>query len=296
MIARFAASGFVIWLIVCACLFGAFQSFAQLTLTGAGKTTVGGGGRTCTDGTNAAAFNARTSGQNNAHLDANCVFINWLDTKSLFALADGAWLLATDTAGNAALNLISTSFTLTVNGSPAFTADSGYVGGSTANLDTGFNPTSASSPHYTLTSASLFGWTSVTPSGDAGSMWGYASADTSAYVYPHFSDNKFYWSANGLGTSVSSTGTRFFGFSRTGAGGPADAGYQDTTSSTGGAQTALANSTLVMLNRILNTGPFTQTLQFGWLGQGLNSTQEADLCHGVYVYMNTIAGATGATC
>lgn len=270
-----------------------WQSIQQVAISG-------GGGRTCTDGTNAAAFNARTSGQNNAHLDANCVFINGLDTDGLFTIGDAAYLIATDTSGNAALNIISSSYTLTVNGSPTFTANSGYVGGSASNLDTGFNASTAGG-HFVQNTNSAFIWTLTTLSG--GVDYGAAASDDLAvgvsamYIYPHFSDNTFYWLQQTRTGSVTATG-HFYGFVSVNSGATDLLGYVDTTSTAAaaGAATGLSNASFILLNRQANVNPFTANIAFAWFGGTLNSTQQGNLCHRVYVYMSTIAGASGATC
>jgi hypothetical protein len=79
----------------------------------------------------------------------------------VWAKLDALYILATKDTSNAILNLVSTSYTLTPNGSPTFTVDVGYTGvdsSSTVYLDTNMNPITAGGLH-TATSAHLATWT-----------------------------------------------------------------------------------------------------------------------------------------
>lgn len=266
-----------------------------------------GPARMCTDGANAAAFNARTSGQDVTHLDANCVFINGLDTDAVYASGDIAYLIATDTTGNSALNIFSSSFTFTPTNSPTFTADSGYVGGSTSNIDTNFNP-STNGVNYTQNSASIYIWT-LTNFG-AGTDYGVAvgqhlsNANFTIRIYPHFSDNNYYGSINANlgGSSFSHAAGHFYGIQRAvppdGATGIVK--FIDVDSQAdGNSSTALSNVDIILLNLDAtgaNTAPFTGNLAFMWAGATLGATKEALLCHRVNVYLTTIAGASAGVC
>jgi hypothetical protein len=100
-----------------------------------------GGGGGCSPGTNATNYLARGS-FNGTYTAAFCTLINGLDSDSLFAKFDALLILGNQNTTDAALNLISTSFTPTLNGSPTFTANKGYVGAdasSTIYIDTGMD-------------------------------------------------------------------------------------------------------------------------------------------------------------
>lgn len=75
-------------------------------------------------------------------------------TDGTWALMYGIWMLATNTTTTANLNLVSTNFTLTVNGTETFAANNGYTGdASTGYFDTGLNP--AGGGNYTQNSGAL---------------------------------------------------------------------------------------------------------------------------------------------
>jgi hypothetical protein len=104
----------------------------------------GGGGRTCSDGAHSAAFLARTSGLSNSQKDAYCVLINGLDTDSTFSTIDAFYVFTAPDSTTAGLNLISSSFPITVNGTVTFTTLSDYQGdGSTGWLSTAYIPSTA---------------------------------------------------------------------------------------------------------------------------------------------------------
>lgn len=83
-------------------------------------------------------------------------FIAGLKTDGLWATIDCLYILAAPIEGDALLNWKSSSYTLTKNGSPTFTADRGFAnGGNSANhLRTGFVPSTAGG-NYTQNSATF---------------------------------------------------------------------------------------------------------------------------------------------
>lgn len=82
-----------------------------------------------------------------------------LKTAGVWAKLDALYILAAHDSQAACRNWIANSYNLTPNNSPTFTTDRGYTGnGANATLSTGFIPSSAPSPKYTLNSASLGAW------------------------------------------------------------------------------------------------------------------------------------------
>jgi hypothetical protein len=261
----------------------------------------------CTDGTHAAAFNARTSGQNAAHLDANCNFINGLDTDSLYASADLIYLLATDTAPNARLNITSASFTITEVNSPVFTVDSGYtVGGtSTANLDTGFN-IATNGVAFLQNSASAAIWTLTNFVGgtDYKHAVGTHQATPSTIILPAFSTGPFtyFMRINSTVNQSNSTLGHFYYIERDASNGATgEDGYINTTTfGTGDTSLAPPSVNLILLNSdaggTANSNPFGGNIAFFWAGGTLGVTKQALLCHRVNLYLTTIAGAGAGVC
>ncbi len=138
-------------------------------------------------GAHAAAFLARTSGLDGTHITAYTNLINGLDTDGLFSKLDVLHIYATQDSTTALLNLVSTSYNGTANGSPTFTTDRGYTGvenSSTIYIDTGFNPSTAPSPQFTQNSAHVSAW-SVTSTGfGGGSIIGVAPGNTGTFIDP----------------------------------------------------------------------------------------------------------------
>jgi hypothetical protein len=111
---------------------------------------------------------------------------------------DALYIFATNTtvgsnATLAGLNLCGTSFTITVNGSPALTADQGWAAFAsltTDYLDTGFNPFTATSPNFTINSAHFAIWNNTNITGDA--AMGTGNTTSFNHMYPQFSAGTFY--------------------------------------------------------------------------------------------------------
>lgn len=173
-------------------LFAAWQSFAQLPLTGAGKKPAGGGGRTCTDGTASANFLARVSGASNNLQDYYCEMINGLVADgtidgNLSGAAgcgtnlDGLYIFWTNTTTTANFNLCGTSFGLTQQGTVTFTANSDYQpNGSTGYFKTGFTTGGVT----TQNSASIGAYILTSRTTGANTVWGgRTSSGAVAFTY-----------------------------------------------------------------------------------------------------------------
>lgn len=86
-------------------------------------------------------FLARTSGLNQAHQDAYVALICGLVSDGLWSMLDLLYIFATADQTTALLNLVSTNFTGTANGTVSFTADVGYTGdASSFYISTGYTP------------------------------------------------------------------------------------------------------------------------------------------------------------
>lgn len=121
------------------------------------KATFYGGDAACPT---AATFLARTTGLDATHTDAYTDLICGLVDDGIWNKFDVLYVFATQDSTTALLNLVSASFNGTANGSPTFTADSGFLGvesSSAVYINTGFNPTSGS-PNYTQNSAHISEW------------------------------------------------------------------------------------------------------------------------------------------
>lgn len=126
--------------------------------SGRGARSAGGGS---VPGPEASAFLARTSGLDATHTNAYTDLINGLVTDGIWSKLDALYIYATQDQTTALLNLVSSSYNAAKHGTPTFTADRGFTGtdsSSTIYLDSGFNPSTATSPKYTQNSGHMSAW------------------------------------------------------------------------------------------------------------------------------------------
>lgn len=123
----------------------------------------GGGGHSA----EALAYLARTVGGNEGGNGANiATLIDGLVSDGVWAKLDALYVLAQQNRTDAMLNLVGTSYPLTLVGgfqgadprTMSFVAYAGFSGFANGSLDTGFNVAIAPSPHYTQNNASLGIW------------------------------------------------------------------------------------------------------------------------------------------
>lgn len=160
-----------------------------------GTSAAGGGGGF---GAEANAFLARTSGLDATHTNAYGALIDGLVADSIWSKLDMLHIYATQDSTTALLNLVSTSFNGTANGSPTFTTDRGYTGatGTSVYINPGFQP-SAGGHLYTANSCHASAW-SLTNSNSGTAILGcFDSANgTNTDIYPQYSDNNAYGRIN----------------------------------------------------------------------------------------------------
>ncbi len=159
-----------------------------------------------------ATFLARTSGLDATHVAAYQAMICGMVTDGVWcgSKVDALWILATQDSTTAKLNLCSTSFTLTANGAPNFTADAGYLGidsSTTVYLDTGLNPATAGG-NFVLNSAHLAVWSLTNEQSSAGGSTAIGSYDGSnrLQITPWYSDGNSYLRVNSTGSTIISVG------------------------------------------------------------------------------------------
>ena len=217
---------------------------------------------------------------------------------NLYALADEMWMFTQASSSNALTALMHSANNASVTGSPTFTSNSGYVGASGSNYLTSPFNLSTSTTNYTQTDASMFFWTNTSfGSGtDYGEPVG-TSSDNYAVIYPHYSDNTYYFNPNSATNqgNRSSGGFNFMGwvvFNSSGGN-----SYVNTTfASFTEANSALPNEHLLFLQSNAITNPFIANLGFVSVGGNYSNAQEAALCHAVNVYMTSVAGTASGIC
>lgn len=151
------------------------------------------------------AFIARTSGMDATHQNAYGALICGLVADGLFSRFDVLYIHATQTSTIALLNLVSTNFNGTANGSPTFTTDRGFTGvdaSTTVYIETGFAPTingQCCGGNYGQDTAHISSWSNTNAtSGAAGGVILGASTGPirHAEIYPKYNDGNAYFRIN----------------------------------------------------------------------------------------------------
>jgi hypothetical protein len=274
---------------------------------GLGPFASGGGGRTCTDDTASTNFLTRTGGSapnygaGSAHYaDAICTFIKALETAGLITgtlgsaqscgtILDAVYLIKAHTATNAGLNICGTAFTL-VNHGATFTVDAGYTGAASSYVDTQFIPNSSGGNH-TQNNVSFFAGTSTNfvSSTAYGSMLSQFTSIWTDRIFPHFSDDHFYYNIqSGSGTGIAPSPGHFYGLTRNGAS-TAEA-YVDTTGTVDGStSTGLQTVSIILVaDDTTGTNPFTGIETFASIGANLTGPQEAALQSAYATYVASV--------
>jgi hypothetical protein len=117
-----------------------------------------------------------------------------LKTAGVWTKLDALCVFAAADSQAAKINWVQPgTYNATEVNAPAFAADTGFTGASTKYLSSGFNPSTAPGPKYTVNSASFFGWSLTNSVQNAGMIGGAGSAGFS--IYPSYSGNH-YWNLN----------------------------------------------------------------------------------------------------
>jgi hypothetical protein len=264
----------------------------------------------CTQSSN---FIARTSALDTAHKTAVDTLICNLVTDGVWAKLDALYVFATNSSANALLNLVSSTYNATANGSPSFAADAGFTGvdsSTTVDVDTGFNPNTATVggcsgvPCFLLNSAHISAWsnTNTTSGVSGGVMMGAGSTGTNTHFFPKYSGGSGSFEVNTL-TAISvavANSTGHFVNNRTGA--SAVQAYRNASSIVTGttASVSLPASTIA----VLADNSAVSGIQFGAanqvmaasIGGGLASGDVTNLCHELNTYLHTIAGVSSGLC
>lgn len=133
--------------------------------------------------------------------------VSALLVAGLWQKLDAFYMLAAHDVQAARLNWIADLYNLTAVNAPAFLADRGYAGnGTSSHLDTGFNPATAISPHFTQNAASIGAWSLTNQQGSSALMGGVSTGGQS-YLLPWAGDGNMYVTLNRAGdTSRPSVG------------------------------------------------------------------------------------------
>jgi len=153
-------------------------------------------------------FLTRITAPNTAHKNAYRTCINGLVTDGVWTKLDALYLFAAADSATARTNLKSSSYGATLTGSPTFTADQGFSGGSTtAYVNTNLNSSTAGG-NATQNSFHFSVWDNANPTPDAGRQVGVDGGDQQ-HIYVGFGGTTYFRVGETSGISV---GTNFYGF------------------------------------------------------------------------------------
>lgn len=246
----------------------------------------------------AAAFLARTSGLNGIHRTAYIKLINGLVADGLWTKIDALWIMATQDSATALLNLINTSFALTLTNSPTFAADQGYTGnGTTMSINTGFAPASAGTA-FSQNSASISAYirNNRTTSNSHNIMGCSPTSGGTAFFISPLQTSTFQWSLNGttFPTAANTTAQGFWQVSRTASN--AMTVYRNGTAFTtnagaSGVLTNMTNAVRLLANTTTGGAPNSfsaDQIAAAHIGGALTDMDLANLSNRVNSYMTAV--------
>ena len=263
----------------------------------------GGAGGGVPGGAEAQAFLARASGLDATHQNAYADLIDGLVADGIWSKLDVLRIYATSSSANAVLNLVSSSYTGTINGSPTFTTDRGFTGvnaSTTVYIESHFNPSTAPTPKFTRNSCHLSTWTLNSGGLSQAPELGYQdspSGNSVAQIYAKYNgDNHTYVRPQTTGASGGDAGILADKRGHIGANRSSSVqvdGYQNGASiySNGAtASTAINNVTIGELgtnNGSAYSGCSSQQAMVSW-GSSLNSTEWSNYYSRLRTYMTAV--------
>lgn len=262
---------------------------------GMGVATGGGSSYAAETEAIAAAFTTPPTTGRKDLIDA-CVVA--LKTAGVWTKLDALYAFAAADSQAAKINWKAPgTYNATEVNAPTFTADSGFTGASTKYLDSGFNPTTATTPKLTQNDASVFGW-SLSSGQIAGALFGQGTSAASPEIslVPWYTNNFTYGKicnsgddfggANPFGSSGG-----FWVNSRTGA--SANAYYRNGVAtpwfSGTAASGALTSNNLLFLFRPSSPGQYwTAPIAAGGMGSGLSAAEQTALYNALRTYLTGV--------
>jgi hypothetical protein len=219
-------------------------------------------------------------------------------TDGTWAKMDGLYVFATNSTTTANLNLVSTSYGLTQNGTVTFSANNGYTGdGSTGYFLTGFEP-AISGGNWSLNSASM-------------GVCVLSSRSNSSNNYAEM------WNGTSLQTSFIFTGNTTYGGSGFGLNGDTEAlsasnakgawtvsvtsssqgyvAYNGSTTSTSPSITGISAAQVSILAAYSVSISYysPDQLAYAFYGGGLTSTQVTAVYNRLHTFLSTVGAASG---
>lgn len=146
-------------------------------------------------------FIQRGSSLDSTHVNAYTTLIYGLIQYAIIYKFDFLYVYATVNTATAVLNLVSARYNGTLHatgGNLTFTTDRGFTNTNTNTtdyIDTGFNPSTAPNPQYTLNSAHFYYWC-LTNTSQSNPDIGNNTGSVSAYMFQWSNDSKVYFRIN----------------------------------------------------------------------------------------------------
>lgn len=242
---------------------------------------------TTLDGTHTSAYKALINGLNSD-------FGNSLSTK-----LDFLYIFCTQSTGVAVLNLVSSSFTASLVGAPAFVADQGYTGvnaSASVHIDTTFNASTAGG-QFSQNKAHIGIWCNTVTTNNANIAVGVSTTSgTSCAIFPQFTDGKAYYRINDPptgsgGTTVTNT-QGYYVANRSGA--AVQQGYKNAVdqSIVSVSSSTLSNGTMAILSNHVVGGAFGNGIgvqcSISHGGGSLSSTDVSNLYSRLGTFRTTV--------
>ena len=249
------------------------------------------GGAAPSHSAEALAYLARTVGGNEGGNGANiATLIDGLVSDGVWAKLDALYVLAQQNETDAQLNLIGTSYSLTINAilerDISFTQYVGFSGFDNGLfINTHFNPTTATSPLYVQNSASL-------------GVWSYANANTAgvdigvdaaaANILVSYS-NTFYARLNGSAGGIPTPGTKgFYAGDRSSSANVVQYWNGASQGAQSSASAAVLNNFFIIGNATGGAFPTTNTLSAAFIGASLGAAGQLALYNRLRTYMTAV--------
>lgn len=221
-------------------------------------------------------------------------YITSLVSAGIWAKLDALYLFAAADTQGAGLNWVQNLYNCTLVSSPTFTADRGYTGnGTSAYIDSGFNPASASSPKYVQNDASVALWSRTSGTSTVSDAGEFDGTDGTSILCRGLTDNTNFRvnNASGINTVGAVTdGTGLFSVRRTAPN--ALKAYRNGVSlGTDGATSTAVNSLTVKFLTATAATFSSRQLAMGRIGQSLTDAEEVTFYNSTLAYLQGVGAA-----
>lgn len=217
--------------------------------------------------------------------------ISSLKTAGVWSKLDAFYMLAAADAQSSLLNWVQDAYNLTAVNSPAFDVDRGRTGdGLTSYDDTGFNPTTATSPKFTQDSGALALWSRTNLANGAGTSFDFGSPNS--YI------GRSTTAGQGTGRPNAGSGQSYgllvypghVGYSRTAS--AVWEAYAAGVDSGGGTTVSAALTNANMRIGSIGAGSFgVNQIAMAFIASGLSAAEELAAYNAIRTYLQAIGAA-----